>query len=305
MRRSKTNIAFTGVIAVLLVLAIVVWSAGSPEGCRTIDRGLDAPLMTQAAISGWEGGLRLYQLEMSQLSLVPKSWGPFEYADCFDLVVRDCRLQVNSDALASTLKSVGETLLLLGRRPQPSAQPAVAPDGSEPENSLGMTLVALPPKIEARKFSCRITYPNGQILTISAALATLDPPNPFFDLEGDVRVQVGATSLQAEAACWEPLQETLLVLTPYTLVTGNQPRRGCNTPFSLASGELKPLPPSKAGAAKVPPRVATPAQALSCKRLFPWGGAMKANPVSGTLLTTLQAKAEKGVMPLSANGPTD
>jgi hypothetical protein len=166
-----------------------------------------------------------------------------------------------------------------------------------------MTLVALPPKIEARKFSCRITYPNGQILTISAALATLDPPNPFFDLEGDVRVQVGGTSLYAEAACWAPLQENLLVLTPYTMVSGNQHRRGCNATFSLASGELKPLPPAKAGAAKVPPRVATPA--LSFKRLFPWSGAMKANPMSGTLLTTLQAKAEQGVMPLSANGPTD
>ena len=305
MRRSKAHIALTGAIPVLLVLAIVVWSAGSRECVQTPDRGPDAPLMTQAAISGWEGGQRLYRLEMAQLNLVPKSWGPFEYADCFDLVVRDCRLQVNSDALAATLKNVGETLLLLGRRPLPSATPAAAPDGSESENSPGMTLVGLPPKIEAQKFSCRITYPNGQILTISAALATLDPPNPFLDLEGDVRVQVGTTSLQAEAACWSPLQENLLVLTPYTLVSGNQPRRGCNTPFSLAAGELTPLPPAKAGDAKVPPRVATPAQAMSLKRLFPWGGAMKANPVSGTLLNTLQAKAENGVMPLSANGPTD
>jgi hypothetical protein len=303
MRRSKAHIALTGAIPVLLVLAIVVWSAGSPEGCRTIDRGPDSPLMTHAAISGWEGGQRLYQLEMSQLNLVPKSWGPFEYEDCFDLAVRDCHLQVNSDALASTLKSVGETLLLLGRRSQPSA-PAVGPDG-KPETSPGMTLVALPPKIEARKFSCRITYPNGQVLTISAALATLDPPNPFLDLEGDVRVQVGATSLQAEAACWSPLQEDLLVLTPYTLVSGNQSRRGCNVTFSLASGELKPLPPAKAGPAKVPLRVATPAQALSFKRLFPWSGAMKANPMSGTLLTTLQSRAEKGVMPLPDNDLTD
>ena len=305
MRWSKAHIALTGAIPVLLVLAIVVWSPGTRESVQNLNRGPDSPLMTQAAISGWEGGQRLYQLEMSQLNLVPKSWGPFEYEDCFDLVVRDCRLQVNSDALASTLKSVGETLLLLGRRPQPSALPAVAPDGSEPESSPGMTLVGLPPKIEARKFSCRITYPNGQILTISAALATLDPPNPFLDLEGDVRVQVGATSLQAEAACWSPLQENLLVLTPYTLVSGNQSRRGCNTPFSLAAGELKPSPPAKAGAAKGPPRVAMPAPALSFKHLFPWSGAMKTNPTSGTLLTTLQARAEKGVMPLAANGPTD
>ncbi|MBU4234024.1 MAG: hypothetical protein L6277_03590 [Desulfobacterales bacterium] len=305
MRRSKANIVLTAAIPVLLVLAIVVWSAGSREVCRKIDRGPDSPLMTHAAISGWEGAQRLYQLEMAQLNLVPKRWGPFEYEDCFDLAVRDCRLQVNSDALASTLKNVGETLLLLGRRPQPSALPAVASDGSEPENSPGMTLVGLPPKIEARKFSCRITYPNGQILTISAALATLDPPNPFLDLEGDVRVQVGGTSLQAEAACWAPLQENLLVLTPYTLISGNQHRRGCNAPFSLAAGELKPLPPSQAGAAMVPPRVATPAQALSFKHLFPWVGAMKSNPMSGTLLTTLQARAEQGVMPLPANGPTD
>jgi hypothetical protein len=143
------------------------------------------------------------------------------------------------------------------------------------------------------------------LLGANAALVTLDPPNPFLDLEGDVRVQVGGTSLQAEAACWSPLQENLLVLTPYTLVSGNQSRRGCNAPFSLAAGELKPLPPAKAGAARVPPRVATPAQAFSFKRLFPWAGAMKANPMSGTLMTTLQAKAEQGVMPLPANGPTD
>lgn len=305
MRRSKAHIALAGAIPVLLMLAIVVWSAGPREVCQKIDRGPDSPLMTHAAISGWEGGQRLYRLEMAQLNLVPKSWGPFEYTDCFDLAVQDCRLQVNSDALVSTLKNVGETLLLLGRRPQPSAQPAVAPDGSEPENSPGMPLVALPPKIEARKFSCRITYPNGQILTISAALATLDPPNSFLDLEGDVRVQVGATSLQAEAACWSPLQEDLLVLTPYTLVSENLSRRGCNVTFSLAAGELKPLPPAKSGAAMVPPRVATPAQALSFKRLFPWSAAMKANPMSGTLLTTMQAKAEKGVIPFDPNGPTD
>jgi hypothetical protein len=261
--------------------------------------------MTHAAISGWEGAQSLYRLEMVQLNLVPKRWGPFEYEDCFDLAIQDCRLQVNSDAIASTLKNVGETLLLLGRRSQPSQLPAEAAGESEMQNSPGMPLVALPPRIEASKFSCRITYPNGQIMTISAALATLDPPNPVLDLEGGVRVQVGTTSLQAEAACWAPLQENLLVLTPYTLVSGNQSRRGCNVTFSLASGELKPLPPAKAGAAMVSPRVATPAQALSFKRLFPWSGAMKANPMSGTLLTTMQAKAEQGVKPFSAMGPDD
>jgi hypothetical protein len=302
MRRSKANFALAGAIPVILVLAIMVWNPGPRKVGQNPDRGPDSPLMTQAAISGWEGAERLYRLEMAQLNLVRKRWGPFEYEDCFDLAVRDCRLQVHRDALASTLKNVGETLLLLGRRSQP-ADPAAGPDG-EPENSPGMPLVALPPKIEAHKFSCRITYPNGQILTISAALATLDPPNPFLDLEGDVRIQVGATSLQAEAACWMPLQENLLVLTPYTLVSGNQSRRGCNAPFSLAAGELKLLPPAKAAAA-VPPGVATPAQALSFKRLFPWSGAMKANRMSGTLLTTMQAKAEQGVMPLSAMGSDD
>ena len=305
MERSKANIWLAGVISVVFVLAVVVGDAGSGEVSRKIDRGPDSLLMTHAAISGWEGAQRLYRLEMKQLNLVPKRWGPFEYEDCWDLVVLDCRLQVTSDALAATLKNVGETLVLLGRRPQPSALPAVAPDVSEPQNSPGMTLVGLPPKIEFRKFSCRITYPNGQILTISAALATLDPPNPFLDLEGDVRVQVGATSLHAEAACWAPLQENLLVLTPYTLVTGNQHRRGCNVPFSLASGKLKQLPPSKTGATMVPPGIATPAQALSLKNLFPWTSDMKANPMSVILLNNLQAQAEKGVMPLSANGPTD
>jgi hypothetical protein len=168
-----------------------------------------------------------------------------------------------------------------------------------------MTLVGLPPKVEVRKFSCRITYPDGQSMTISAALSTLNPPNPFLDMEGDVRVQVGATSLYAEAACWAPLQENLLVLSSYTLVSGNHQRRGCNASFSLAAGELKSLPPSQAGADMVMPRVTTPAQALSLKHLFPWSGAMKANPVSETLLITLQAQAENGVMPFSVNGSTE
>ena len=106
--------------------------------------------MTHAAISGWEGAQRLYRLEMVQLNLVPKRWGPFEYEDCFDLAVQDCRLQVNSDAMASTLKNVGETLLLLGRRPQPAPLPAEAGGESEMQNSPGMPLVALPPKIEAQ-----------------------------------------------------------------------------------------------------------------------------------------------------------
>ena len=55
MRQSKANIALTGAIPVLLVLAIVVWSAGSQEGCQKIDRGPDSPLMTQAAISAGKG----------------------------------------------------------------------------------------------------------------------------------------------------------------------------------------------------------------------------------------------------------
>jgi hypothetical protein len=82
-------------------------------------------------------------------------------------------------------------------------------------------------------------------------------------------------------------------------------RRGCNAPFSLAAGEVKPLPPAQAGAAMVPFRVATPAPALSFKRLFPWAGAMQANPMSGTLLTTMLAKAQQGVIPFDPNGPTD
>jgi hypothetical protein len=293
----------TGAIPVLLVLAIVVWSAGSREGVQNIERGSDSPLMTHAAISGWEGAQRLYQLEMKQLNQVPKRCGPFEYEDCFDLVVQDCLLQVNSDAMGSTLKSVGETLFLLGRRSQASETPVAQKD---PNRKLpGMTLVGLPPKIEAQKFSCRITYPNGQIMTISAALATLDPPNPFLDLEGDVRVQVGAISLHAEAACWTPLQENLLVPTPYTLVSGNQSRRSSNASFSLASGELKPLPRAKAGDDMVRPRVATPAKALSFKNLFPWFGGKKTNPMSGNLLTNVQAQAARGVVPLPAKDSVD
>jgi hypothetical protein len=305
MRRYRTNIALTWAVPVLLVLALAFWSAGSREVCQKIDQAPDSPLMTQAVISGWEGAQRLYQLEMAQLTLVHKRWGPFEYEDCFDLAIRDCRLQVHSNALAATLKNVGETLVLLGQRRQPPVSPAAGPDGSEPPNSPGMTLVGLPPSIEAQKFSCRVTYPDGQVLTIAAALATLDSLNPVLDLEGDVRVQVGATTLQAEAACWSPLQGNLLVLTPYTLVSANQSRRGCNTSFSLAAGELKPLPPSQAVAVPARRRVATSAQALSFKRLFPWAGALKANPVSGTLLTNLQAKAENGVIPFDPKAPAD
>jgi hypothetical protein len=304
MRRSQANILLAGVIPVLLMLAVVVWSAGSREVCRKIDREPDAPLLTNAALSGWEGAQQCYRLEMTQLNLVHKRWGPFEYEDCFDLVIQDCRLQASSDALAGTLRNVGETLLLLGRRPQPAADPVAAAEGPEQQKCAGMTLVALPPKIEARQFSCRITYPNGQILTVSAALATLDPPNPVLDLEGDVCVQVGATSLHAEAACWAPLKDNILVLTPYTLISENRHRHGCNEIFSLASGVLKAPSPTQAGA-KAPARVTTTAQALSLQSLFPFCSAMKTNPISGTLLDNMQARAEKGVLPLSANGPAN
>jgi hypothetical protein len=115
--------------------------------------------------------------------------------------------------------------------------------------------------------------------------------------------KAGVSALHAAAACWAPLKKKLLVFTPYNLAVGNQLRRGCNDYFSLAKGELKPQRPVKAG---VPPPGAaaplTPARLLG--HLWRKNHGKRADPfMSGMLLTTLQAQAQKGVMPLPADGP--
>ncbi|MGB8991191.1 MAG: hypothetical protein WCD80_03965 [Desulfobaccales bacterium] len=304
MRRFKAKMAWAGAIPAFMVLAVYLGGAGSGEVRPKKESGTISPVMTEASISSWEGERRLYRLEIRQLTLIPKQWGPFVYEDCRDLAIQGCHLQVTSDALISSLKDIGEMLLVLGRQPQLAGLPAAGPTGPGPADPPSMTLIGLPPRIEARNFSCRVNYPGGQVLTISADLATLDPPNPCLDLEGNVQVEAGPAVLHAAAACWAPLEEELLVLTPYTLAAGNQPRRGCNDNFSLARGELKRLRLAKASVPMTRVRAAplTPAQFMA----HLWGKrrGKRGDPfMSGMLLTTLQAQAQKGVMPLPADGP--
>jgi hypothetical protein len=299
--------ALAGAIPALLVLVVVFWSAGSGDSCPKADLGPTSPLITDASLSSWETGRRLYLFEIKQLTVEPKRWGPFVFDDCRDLLIQGCRLQVTHDALSSSLKDIGQTLLLLGRQSQKSALSAVGPNGPGHGDSQRMPLVGLPPRIEAQNFSCQVTFPGGQVLIISAGLATLDPPYPVLDLEGNVRVEAGATALCAEAACWMPQEERLLVLTPYTLCAGNQKRCGCNDYFSLAKGELEcqrqvnPIVPTT----PVQRAALTPAQLIGRLWRQGSGGSTKSpdSVMSGMLLKTLQARDEQKVTPLPGEGP--
>jgi hypothetical protein len=298
--------ALAGAIPVIIMLAVYLGGAGSGDARPKQASETISPLMTGACISSWEGERRLYNLEIDKLTSVPKQWGPFVYEDCRDLSIQGCRLRVSRAALIPSLKDIGKTLLILGRQPQPARLPAAGSTGPGLANPLKMVLIGLPPRIEARNFSCQVDYPGARVLTISANLATLDPPNPVLELEGNVQVEAGATVLHAAAAIWAPLEKNLLVLTPYTLMAGNQPRRGCNDYFSLAQGELKRLRRANASlpAARVREAPLSPAQLMA--HLWRQSSKKRADPLmSGLLLTTLQARAQKGVMPLPTDGPKD
>jgi hypothetical protein len=198
---------------------------------------------------------------MQRMSLVPKSWGPFQWADSRDIVLEDCQIQIDCADLASSFAEIGKTLFQLGQSGLSTPEFSENRDGATNREGQRWALVPLPPKIEARNFSCRLKYPQGRVLTIKADLATFEPPQTTLSLEGNTRVISGPQiCLRAEAMEWMPLEEKIQVNRGDNFPGGKGSRGGQQGLFSLAGGNLKQLKPPKAAltAAAEPAAVLSP-----------------------------------------------
>jgi hypothetical protein len=177
---------------------------------------------------------------MMRLELTPKRWGPFKFADSNDVLALDCRLQVDSSALALSLQEIGSTLLQLAENPNAKHSHGEI----HPEADLGkpayQSLIVFPPKFKASPFWCRLNYPHGQGLILRADLANFDPQQPLINLQGRVQVvsDQGACLL-AEEMNWEVTTQRLQVGGQYTFQWGERTLKGRDGRFSLAGGKLK------------------------------------------------------------------
>lgn len=202
------------------------------------------PILTGSAISCWEGGQRFCFLEMKSMALVPKTWGPFHWEDSRDIVVEDCHLEMDGAGLVAGLQQVGQTLVRLGKTQEVSRPHPPSGWGNGPGPHL--TPIPLPPKIEARNFSCAIHYPEGRVLTLQADLATIDPSHPTLELEGRVQVVSSLGSrLEAETLTWEPFTQQLQVQSPYHFRWGARRRQGRGARFAMDRGDFKELKSGK------------------------------------------------------------
>jgi hypothetical protein len=306
MTRTKITI-FTIIPLIVLGAAIIALSeqGDGMAGNRQDGRGElaeDAPaLLTGGAITFWDGVRCFSSLRMQQMDLVPKRWGIFQWADARDIVIHDCRIRVESAALASCFEEIGKTLFQL-------AQSGVAPaefDADQAESTQGEprpTLVPLPPKIEVHNFSCTLSYPQGRLLTLKADLATFEPPQPVLALEGRVQVTSGQGSvLRAEALDWLPLAEKIQVKTEYKFGR-RQGRRGRPPAwFSLARGHLKRgRPPQVTGPADPGPLVVMPPDLMAAAVTGKNPANHKNKLFSLMCLGLFQASAPHNIQPLPA-----
>jgi hypothetical protein len=199
-----------------------------------------APLISGMRLRVWDQGRCLAEIRVGTIRLVPKRWGPFRLADGWDVLLEDVCLDLKSNALASHLEEVLKNLLHLTRQsascPRSGTAQGEAP-GPEPAAAL-----FLPPRVCARSFTCRVTYPEGGWLTLAAPELSKKAGRRFFLLEGGVTVTTDQGQLlQAESASWWPEAERLQVKGSGQLHPGSLGLAAPIRWLSLAGGRLKPL----------------------------------------------------------------
>jgi hypothetical protein len=270
MSCTRNKIALYTIISITLLSAVIFAVFKNWDSCQenrgSLSDGLsqDAGLViTGGAISLWEGTRCLSSLQMKRLNFVPKCWGPLQWADSRDIVIEECQLQIDAADLASSFQEIGKTLFHLGQSGLANPELNEPRQGGMTQRGRGATLVLLPPKIEARNFSCRLSYPQGRVVTLKADLATFEPPQTALSLEGNIQVTSGPEAcLWAETMEWLPLQEKIEVSRGYKFFWRQGHRSSRHGLFSLAGGNLRQLRLPKAAltaraepAAVLPPEV--------------------------------------------------
>jgi hypothetical protein len=199
-------------------------------------------VITGGAITLWDGTRCFSSFQMKHLNLVPKRWGPFQWADSCDIEIEDCQIQINGAELASSFAEIGKTLFHLGQSGLPTTGPEENRYGATNQGGHRPALVPLPPKIEVKNFSCCLKYPLGRAVAFQADLATFEPPHPVLSLEGNVRVTSGPeAALWGKAMEWLPLEEKIQVKSEFNFSGGKGCRDGRQGLFSMAGGNLKRL----------------------------------------------------------------
>jgi hypothetical protein len=211
--------------------------------------------MTGVRLTSWGGARRLSALQIAKMELVPKRWGPFKLADSQDILVVDCRLQVEQAALAASFQEMGQTLANLVPR-KAAAGVGLPEDAGE----AGQSLLVLPPQIAAAPFSCRILFPQGRWVSLTAARAVFAPGHPELQLTGGVRVASGdGASLAAATASWQVGAQKIFIEGDYTYRTGRRSLKASAGQFSLAQGRVRKVRPGAkpplAGAGIPPPNM--------------------------------------------------
>jgi hypothetical protein len=311
MTRTKITI-YTIIPLIVLIAAIIALSdhGDSIAGNRQDGRGglaEEAPaLLTGGAITLWDGVRCFSSLRMQRMDLVPKRWGIFQWADARDIVIHDCRIRMESAALASCFEEIGKTLFQLAQSGVPSTE-FNEDQAASTQGEQRPALVPLPPKVEVHNFSCTLSHPQDRLLTLKADLATFEPPQPVVSLEGRVQVTSDQGSvLRAEALDWLPLLEKIQVKTEYKFGRG-QGRRGSRPPawFSLAGGRLKrSRPPRVTGPADPGPVVVLPPNIMAAAATGKNPASHKNKLLSLMFMGLFQASTPHNVQPLPASFKT-
>lgn len=184
--------------------------------------------------------------------MAPKRWNIFKFADSWDLWVLDCQVEGDFSALAAGLKEIGSSLIRLARSREPL--PAETRWDNEVEAAGCQPLMVMPPRCQARSFSCRLSYPDRTRLDLRADLATLNSFQARVELEGQIRV-VSSTgvSLDAEQASWQVTAQRLAIYGKYDLHKGELRLTGRGGDFLLKDGKIM-----RRGASPRPPPAPVP-----------------------------------------------
>jgi hypothetical protein len=276
-RRSARAIIFSfcwvnGVFCLIGILAMVFFQempcsrAGTAEmaggSMAAVPGKSETLVLTGGRFSGWQGGKRLYFLEVASLTAVPKQWGPFSFQELRDFVIVDCRLQVEEQDLNAIWQQIGTSLYSLARTPaQINLQNADQGGLAAPAAPL-FRLVAVPPAITAQPFACRLETASGEHINLEADQASFQPSEPVLHLNGSVRlISSRGSSLESSALEWWFCEQKIKVPGPYIFKKGRKLIQGRQGHFSLAGGKLTPdkaaptaaAPATNAAASTLPP----------------------------------------------------
>lgn len=214
-------------------------------------------VLTEGRFSGWQGGRRLYLLEVASLTAVPKQWGPFAFQDLRDFMLAGCRLQVEEGDLAAIWQQLGKSLGALACAPAQRNLHTL--DQGAGLAAPVFRLVSVPPAITARPFACRLQTGAGEYVTLEAEGASCQPSEPVLHLTGAVRVRgASGASLESAALDWWFEEQKIKAPGPYDYREGRKLLQGRQGHFSLAHGELLPDKTAPKAPAPAPSAAALP-----------------------------------------------